>query len=1012
MKTLRLLAILLFISLSGRSQIFTWTGVEPILNNQTDTIYLNVSGLPNSIDTTFGLVHVCFDITHTAIGDLWLYIVAPDGSSRTLLSNKGGEMDNYTNTCLGMDGTHLDNTKPPYQGIFEPDADISTLNNGQNPNGIWKFVVTDNAAADTGSIRRVSIEFGLDPPQGVPPTNFNVPGGPFVRAGIQCKGGATNCDLLPDLTSSYKDIFLNHTETPGFLDISNTTPNIGNGPIEIFAIDSCYCGTTHVPCSTASSCTSGFKHVIMQRIYQKRAGTDTLGYFDRPAGLMTYHPSHGHLHVDNWVSYTLRTPTANPDARTWPIIATGTKQSYCLVNINQCSASPGMCKEANGDTVLTAQNHGFGFRTGCTTTQGIYAGYYDTYGAGLNEPIPLPSGICNGTYYVVSITDPDNIFLESDETNNWVAVPVNLTQQNPAPVITASGPTTICAGDSVTLTSSIANNYAWSTGATTRSITVKQAGTYTISTTCGSTMTTSAPMTVNVAQITTNPVPATPACNGDAVTLNAGTVPGTTQNTPVQFTSSTQVFIPDFSSTTGAGIANSTIAVSGISPATLTTSSVVSVQIYVTHTYDGDLEISLISPSGNQVMLSNRRGGSGDNFNNTTFSMSAATLITSGSPPFAGTYRPDGNFASFTGNANGNWTLRVRDLAGADTGRVRGWNIRINNLTTETFSYVWSGTGGFSSVAATPSVSPTITSAYTAVITSGATGCTTSATINVNVPDTLLVTGVFPPSAMGGQLVSIYGRGFNGASSVSIGGVSSGFMVMNDGHIQAMVPGGGSGPQTVCVTNATNCNRCGTTSLSVQSSIAFNVKLFIQGFYRGASSMQATVDPNRNPALCDTVTIELHEALPPYALASSYKAVLNTSGTVNLWLPPAYDGASFYISIHHRNALETWSANAVTITSGGSYDFTDAAGKAHGANQFALSDGKFALYSGDICNSTLDLIHDGAINLYDLSMLGTHCGGFSSGYSIADITGDLISESTDYSFLENNIPLNISVSKP
>ena len=35
------------------------------MDNQTDTVPIIVSGLPNVIDTTFGLAHVCMTITHT-----------------------------------------------------------------------------------------------------------------------------------------------------------------------------------------------------------------------------------------------------------------------------------------------------------------------------------------------------------------------------------------------------------------------------------------------------------------------------------------------------------------------------------------------------------------------------------------------------------------------------------------------------------------------------------------------------------------------------------------------------------------------------------------------------------------------------------------------------------------------------------------------------------------------------------------------------------------------------------
>ncbi|MBL0111479.1 MAG: hypothetical protein IPP42_11715 [Saprospiraceae bacterium] len=50
------------------------------------------------------------------------------------------------------------------------------------------------------------------------------------------------------------------------------------------------------------------------------------------------------------------------------------------------------------------------------------------------------------------------------------------------PTITASGPLSFCLGDSVTLTSSTASHYTWSTGDTTQIITIKVAGNYTVTT--------------------------------------------------------------------------------------------------------------------------------------------------------------------------------------------------------------------------------------------------------------------------------------------------------------------------------------------------------------------------------------------------------------------------------------------------------------------------------------------------------------------------------------------------
>ncbi len=104
------------------------------------------------------------------------------------------------------------------------------------------------------------------------------------------------------------------------------------------------------------------------------------------------------------------------------------------------------------------------------------------------------------------------------------------------PTITPSGPTALCPGDSVTLTSSSATGNTWSTGATTQSITVSTAGSYWVRWFDGScTSDTSA-----LVNVVTNPRPATPSisvggpttfCSGDSVILTSSSPSGNVWST-------------------------------------------------------------------------------------------------------------------------------------------------------------------------------------------------------------------------------------------------------------------------------------------------------------------------------------------------------------------------------------------------------------------------------------------------------------------------------------------------
>lgn len=104
----------------------------------------------------------------------------------------------------------------------------------------------------------------------------------------------------------------------------------------------------------------------------------------------------------------------------------------------------------------------------------------------------------------------------------------------------------------------------------------------------------------------------------------------------------------------------------------------VDVKVNITHTYDGDLTLTLIGPNGASVALSNRRGGSGDNFTDTVFDDQATTPIANGTAPFTGSFKPDGSLATLSGiPANGTWTLKAVDGAGSDTGTITGWTLTL-----------------------------------------------------------------------------------------------------------------------------------------------------------------------------------------------------------------------------------------------------------------------------------------------------------------------------------------------
>ena len=87
------------------------------------------------------------------------------------------------------------------------------------------------------------------------------------------------------------------------------------------------------------------------------------------------------------------------------------------------------------------------------------------------------------------------------------------------------------------------------------------------------------------------------------------------------------------------------------------------------------------------MVLANRPGGignSGDNFTGTVFDDEAGVALgaVETSAPYSGSFRPqvavDQLLSRFDGESqNGTWTLKVSDLAGADTGTLQSWGLDV-----------------------------------------------------------------------------------------------------------------------------------------------------------------------------------------------------------------------------------------------------------------------------------------------------------------------------------------------
>src|SRR6185436_16293287 len=225
-----------------------------------------------------------------------------------------------------------------------------------------------------------------------------------------------------------------------------------------------------------------------------------------------------------------------------------------------------------------------------------------------------------------------------------------------------TGCTTTCTppapptGVTATAVSSTQINVSWiaSAGATSYNIlrSTTSGGPYSLAGTSTTTSFSDTSLTCNTAYFYV--VQAVSTCASGNSSQATATTSACSTNQVLTFSASPALAIPD-NNTTGV---TSTINV----PNSMTITSV-SVNVGITHTFQGDLEVALIGPDNTTVLLHNLTGGGTDNIN-TTYNIPTRSAQA---------------LTAFNGkNTSGAWKLRVRDLAAADTGTLNTWKVTFN----------------------------------------------------------------------------------------------------------------------------------------------------------------------------------------------------------------------------------------------------------------------------------------------------------------------------------------------
>ncbi len=161
----------------------------------------------------------------------------------------------------------------------------------------------------------------------------------------------------------------------------------------------------------------------------------------------------------------------------------------------------------------------------------------------------------------------------------------------------------------------------------------------------------------------------------------------------------------------------------------------------------------------------------------------------------------------------------------------------------------------------------------------------------------------------------------------------------------------------------------------------------------------------------DSTGIYIRRSVAPFDILDTAAGI----STHHFIIPPIYTISvpiesslteSYFIVIKHRNSVETWSADPVSISQSDttSYDFTTNQSNAYG-NNMKLTGTVWSVYSGDVNQ-------DGAVDLTDVIFIYNEAASFATGYRVTDLNGNNMTDLSDLLIAYNNAADFVTMKRP
>lgn len=184
--------------------------------------------------------------------------------------------------------------------------------------------------------------------------------------------------------------------------------------------------------------------------------------------------------------------------------------------------------------------------------------------------------------------------------------------------------------------------------------------------------------------------------------------------------------------------------------------------------------------------------------------------------------------------------------------------------------------------------------------------------------------------------------------------------------------------------------------------------VLLEGLYSGSGTMRQAwneTGPQWAAGVADHITVELHDANNYSTVVWALPDVpLSTSGAAEINIPAAHSG-SYYITVRHRNSIETTTALPVSFAGSSISQSFGAPSAVYGGNLKLSGDGLHLIYGGDVNQ-------DGIVDTGDMNLVDNGSAAILRGYNAADANGDGIVDTSDMNIVDNNSTAIVRVIRP